>query len=229
MTDQSAAPLPAPESLPLDTTPDAKRRKKKDKLRAAWISFVGRIIAQFVGVAAAIGLGLMLMERHQAASQTTSPQVKRVAVNTAGKRSIAVLPFEDFSGDPQQPSLADAMTEALVTELAKSDALSVISRTSSMYYKGQRKSLPQIAQELKVDVAVEGSVVNAGGRVRITAQLIDASTDEHLWAHSYDRPVGDVLRIQSEIAAAIAQQVSKVLAYRWGPASAFAKSFGGRP
>ena len=204
MQDQAETPQPAP----------AEKKKKKNKVRAAWISFVGRIIAQFVGAAAAIGLGLLLMERHQAASRATSSPVKRVVETVAGKTSIAVLPFEDFSGDAQQPSLADAMTEALVTELVKNDGLSVISRTSSMYYKGQRKSLPQIAQELGVAVAVEGSVVYAGGHVRITAQLIDARTDEHLWAESYDRPLRDVLSVQSDVAKAIAQQVTLALASR---------------
>lgn len=214
MTDQSTAPPPGLESLPLDTTPDAKRKKKKDKVRAAWISFVGRIIAQFVGAAATIGLGLFLLQRHQPAPASLPP-IARVAVKPAsGAMSIAVLPLQNFSSEPRHESFADAMTEALITDLARIDGLRVISRTSSMQYKRQKKSLPEIARELSVDAIVEGSIVHADGRVRITAQLIDASTDEHVWAQHYDRSLRDVLSVQSDVSKTIAQQVNIALASR---------------
>jgi TolB-like protein len=100
--------------------------------------------------------------------------------------SLAVLPLENFSGDPQQEYFADGMTDALITDLSKISAIRVISRTSVMQYKGVKKPLPQIARELNVDAVLEGSVQRSGDRVRITAQLIYGPVDRHLWANSYD-------------------------------------------
>ena len=114
--------------------------------------------------------------------------------------SIAVLPLENLSRDPEQEYFADGMTEALTTDLSKIGALRVVSRTSAMHYKGTNKTLPEIARELNVDGVVEGSVTPSGDRVRITAQLIQARTDHHLWAETYERDLGDVLRLQSEVA-----------------------------
>jgi TolB-like protein/DNA-binding winged helix-turn-helix (wHTH) protein/Tfp pilus assembly protein PilF len=122
-------------------------------------------------------------------------------------RSIAVLPLDNLSGDPSQEYFVDGMTDELITDLAKVGALRVISRTSVMRYKGTKKSLPEIAKELNVDAIVEGSVVRLGQRVRITAQLLHAPMDRHLWAETYERDLGDVLRLQSDVAQAIAQQV----------------------
>jgi TolB-like protein/DNA-binding winged helix-turn-helix (wHTH) protein/Flp pilus assembly protein TadD len=122
-------------------------------------------------------------------------------------RSIAVLPLDNLSGDPSQEYFSDGMTEQLITDLAKINSLRVISRTSVMRYKGTKKGLPEIARELNVDAIIEGSVVRSGKRVRITAQLLHAPTDRHLWAETYERDLGDVLRLQSEVAQAIAQQV----------------------
>ncbi len=122
-------------------------------------------------------------------------------------RSLAVLPLDNLSGDPEQDYFADGMTEALTTDLAQIGSLKVISRTSAMRYKGTDQPLPEIARELGVDGIIEGSVLRAGDRVRITAQLIHASTDEHLWAKSYERDLSDVLSLQSEVARAIAQEV----------------------
>src|SRR5467141_3939223 len=122
-------------------------------------------------------------------------------------RSIAVLPLENLSGDPSQEFFADGMTDELITDLAKVSALRVISRTSVMRYKGTKKGLPEIARELNVDGIVEGSVMRSGNRVRITAQLLHAPTDKHLWAEAYERDLGDVLRLQNEVAQAIVLQV----------------------
>ena len=122
-------------------------------------------------------------------------------------RSIAVLPLDNLSGDPSQDYFVDGMTDELITDLAKVGSLRVISRTSVMRYKGTKKGLPEIARELKVDGIVEGSVMRSGQRVRITAQLLDAHTDQHLWAETYERDLGDVLGLQSEVAEAIAQEV----------------------
>ena len=130
------------------------------------------------------------------------------SANAAGRlRSIAVLPLDNLSGDSSQDYLVDGMTDELITDLAKVGSLRVISRTSVMRYRGTKKSLPEIARELNVDAIVVGSVLRSGGRVRITAQLLNAATDQHLWAESYERDLGDVLGLQSEVAENIARQV----------------------
>jgi eukaryotic-like serine/threonine-protein kinase len=122
-------------------------------------------------------------------------------------QSLAVLPLENLSREAAQEYLADGMTEALITDLAQIGSLRVISRTSAMRYKGTKKGLPEIARELDVDGVVEGSVLRAGNKIRITAQLIHASTDRHLWARSYERDFKDVLALQDEVAHAIARQI----------------------
>jgi len=122
-------------------------------------------------------------------------------------RKLAVLPLTNMSGDPQQEYFVDAMTEAIITELAKIKALRVISRTSVMRYKRTTQSLTSIAEELKVDALVEGSVLRAGNDVRITAQLIRGDSDEHMWAEHYDGNVENILKLQKDIALAIADQI----------------------
>ena len=129
------------------------------------------------------------------------------AAATPPVHSNAVLPHDNFSGDPAQEYFVDGMTDELITDLAKIGALRVISRTSVMQYKGTKKTLPEIARELNVDGIIEGSVMRSGQRVRITAQLLYGPTDKHLWAETYERDLGDVLSLQSEVARAIAQQV----------------------
>ena len=124
-----------------------------------------------------------------------------------GIRSIAVLPLESLSGDASQNYFADGMTDELITDLAQISALRVISRTSVMVYKGARKPLPQIARELNVDAVVEGTVLRSGDQVRITAQLIEASTDRHLWSQSYKGELRDTLALQNRVAGAIADQI----------------------
>ena len=121
--------------------------------------------------------------------------------------SIAVLPLANLTGDPSEEFFADGMTDQLITDLAQVGSLRVISRTSVLQYKETKKTLPEIARELNVDAIVEGSVTRSGQRVRVTAQLLMAPTDRHLWAKTYDRDAGDVLKLQSEVADAIAQQI----------------------
>ncbi len=125
--------------------------------------------------------------------------------------SLAVLPLSNLSGDPEQEYFTDGMTEALIANLSRVKSLRVISRTSAMRYRDSDKSIPQIAEELGVDAVVEGSVLRSGRRVRITAQLIEAATDRHLWAESYERDLGDVLALQSEVARSIADEVRHTL------------------
>jgi TolB-like protein/DNA-binding winged helix-turn-helix (wHTH) protein len=124
-------------------------------------------------------------------------------------RSLVVLPLEDLSGDPSQEYFSDGMTDELITELGQVGKLRVISRTSAMTYKGVRvrRPLPEIARELNVDAVVEGTVLRLGSQVRITAQLIQASSDKHLWAQSYEVELRDILTVQKEVARSIAEQI----------------------
>jgi TolB-like protein/Tfp pilus assembly protein PilF len=133
--------------------------------------------------------------------------VGKIERETSRFRSLAVLPLENLSRDPEQEYFADGLTEALITTLAKIGDLRVVSRTSSMLYKGARKPLREIARELEVDTIVEGSVLRGGDRLRITAQLIDPVQETHLWAESYDRHLRDVLDLQAEVARAIAHEI----------------------
>jgi len=146
-----------------------------------------------------------------------SSQTPKVLRRSAGPRkrankalsiqSIAVLPFENLSRDPEQEYFADGMTEALITDISRIGSLRVISRNSAMRYKGVRRSSSKIAHELGVDALIEGSVLHAGERVRITAQLIDVATDTNLWVQSYERDLRDVLALQGEISSDIARQI----------------------
>jgi TolB-like protein/DNA-binding winged helix-turn-helix (wHTH) protein/Flp pilus assembly protein TadD len=122
--------------------------------------------------------------------------------------SLAVLPLENLSKDPEQEYFADGMTDELITDVAKIHSLRVISRNSVMQYKGKHKPVPQIGRELNVDAVIEGTVTHAGDRVRITAQLIDAREDRHLWADTYEGDLRNVLALQDEVTTAIARQIS---------------------
>lgn len=122
-------------------------------------------------------------------------------------RSIAILPLADYSGDPMKDYFADGMTAELTAELAQVSSVRVIARTSTQTYKGTKKTVPEIANELGVDAIVEGSVELIGNQVRITTQLIDAKTARTLWSHTYDRSMTNVLQLQSEVAQAICSQI----------------------
>src|SRR6266852_9619135 len=122
-------------------------------------------------------------------------------------RSLAVLPLQNLSSDPNQEYFADGMTDALITDLAQIGSLKVISRTSTMRYKKSDKTLPEIARELNVDGIVEGTVQRSGDRVRITAQLIYGPLDKHLWANSYERDLSDVFALERDVTVEIARQV----------------------
>jgi len=136
-----------------------------------------------------------------------SPRQPKQPAQAAQIRSLAVLPLENLSGDPEQEPLVDGMTDALISDLAKIRSLRVVSRTSIKQYKGADRRLPEIARELKVEGVIEGTVAREGERVRVTVQLIDAREDKHLWAERYDRDVRGVLALQSEVARTVAKQV----------------------
>jgi TolB-like protein len=133
--------------------------------------------------------------------------IGKIEQETPRFRSLVVLPLDNLSHDPEQEYFADGLTEALITTLAKIGELRVVSRTSSMLYKGVRKPLREIARDLEVDTIVEGTVLRAGDRVRITAQLIDPMKETHLWAESYDRHLRDILDLQADVARAIAYEI----------------------
>jgi eukaryotic-like serine/threonine-protein kinase len=165
-------------------------------LRRRWSWLAGGLVVLTLGALFVLS-NVDAIREHVLRAPTTAPTV----------RSVAVLPLDNLSADPRQDYFADGMTETLISNLAQIRALKVISRTSAMRYKGTSKSIPQIARELNVDAVIEGSVQRADNRVRITAQLIHAATDTHLWAREYERDVADVLRLQSDVARAIANEI----------------------
>lgn len=140
------------------------------------------------------------------AKPATEPQIRAAPI-----QSLAVLPLENLTRDSEGANFADSMTEALITNLAKIGALRVVSRTSAMRYKNAPKPLPEIARELNVEAVVEGSVQRDGNRVRISARLVSAATDQHLWAEAYDRDLRDILILQDEVARTIARQIQGTL------------------
>ena len=168
-----------------------------------------------LGIVGALALGLLLfrmLRPHSAATDSSaSPRAAAATAQPAEalpSKSIAVLPFQNLSKDEENAFFADGVQDEILTTLAKVADLKVISRTSVMQYRNaEKRNLPEIAQALKVAHVLEGSVQRAANRVRVTAQLIDARTDAHLWAERYDRDLADVFAIQSEIAEKIAQQL----------------------
>lgn len=174
---------PIPESSSASPIPVRTRWKR----RTAWLGLAASLAAVAIFLASS-GLRSRRLDR---------------------KLMLIVLPFENLSGDPQQEYFADGMTEEMITQLGSLDPqhLGVIARTSAMQYKRSHKVTTQIAQELQVGYLLEGSVRRQGSRIRVTAQLIQASDQTHIWGESYDSDVGDVLNLQSEIARAIASQI----------------------
>jgi adenylate cyclase len=136
-------------------------------------------------------------------SATAPPKAKDDGATTSKKPSIAVLPLANMSGDPEQDFFADGLTEDIITELSRFHDLLVISRNSTFVYKGKAVKVQDVAREFGVDYVLEGSVRKAGGRVRVTVQLIDAETDRHIWAERYDRDLADIFAIQDEMTRAI--------------------------
>ena len=127
----------------------------------------------------------------------------RVSARRSRHVAICVLPFANMSGDPEQEYFSDGITEDIITDLSKVSALSVTSRNSAFLYKGEHVDIPRVARELNVSHVLEGSVRKAGGRVRITAQLVDGSSNDHVWAERYDRDLNDIFALQDEISEAI--------------------------
>ena len=145
-----------------------------------------------------IGAGIAGARKWVATRGSATPQIT----------ALAVIPLENLSRDPEQQYFADGLTDALITDLAKMGPLRVTSRTSVMRYLGTKKSIREIGRELNVDAVVEGTVTRAGDRVRVTAQLIQVSTDMHLWADTYEREVSQILDLQRVLATDIARRIN---------------------
>jgi len=174
----------------------------------------GRRRVALIAGASAVVLAAVAVVYVRSRSSAPTPAVEQ-ASQPRVIRSIAVLPLDNFSGDPNQEYFSDGLTDELTTDLATVSALRVISRGSVMQFKGaHRPPTPEIAKALNVDAVVEGSVMRVGDKVRVTAQLIDAPADKHLWAKSYERDSKDVLAMQDEIAQAIAKEINVELTPR---------------
>jgi TolB-like protein len=216
------ADLPGAHSNPLR---DSERKKKKArKVRNVWISFTGRILAQFVGSAASILLGLALVQNFKSGSshtartepvaapaRDTGHQALRRVSGVSGRRSLVVLPVEDLSLTGEQDRFATALTELLTAELAGRPALSVLSRTTATQLRGTAASVPELARELGVDLVLESSVTRSGQHVRVVAQLIDGRSDEHIWVGRFDRDGGDALALQAEVAGLVGRGVEAAI------------------
>jgi TolB-like protein len=216
---QPSAVLSA-ESDQTDPRQTPVKKRKKTKLRSAWISFVGRIVAHLVGAVATVMVGLQLMQSYLppsqplgAASTVAAPASTTPRVRTDGVTVLAILALQNFSGDPTQDVFAEGLTEALTAGLAQVPALQVTSRTSSVYVRGQGGLLPAMAQQLGADLVLEGSIVRAAARVRVTAQLIDARKDTHVWTRVYERTNPDVLELYSGLSAAIVKDVRNAIVH----------------
>jgi TolB-like protein/DNA-binding winged helix-turn-helix (wHTH) protein/Flp pilus assembly protein TadD len=194
----SSAVLPTPgESNVALVSLDADRAGGQTVTRP-WLSAPRIAIAAFIALAGLIALVAFFLRANR-----NSVGVNHLTHSTA----LVVLPLENLSGDKDQDYFADGMTDELIANLAKIRSLHVISRSTAMAYKGTRKPLSEIARELNVDAVVEGTVMRVGNRVRITAELVQVSTDHHLWADTYESQLGDVLALQNRVSSAIVNEI----------------------
>jgi len=177
-------------------TADAKEATNGNKTSLPWIGWVAATAAVAALAATLLALNVFRL-RDRILGRTGAARIQ----------SLAVIPFTNLSGDPTQEYFSDGITDALINALAQIDSVKVISRTSIIRYKKTDKSLPEIAHELKVDGIIEGTVQRSGDRVRISAQLVEAPSDKHLWAASYERDVRDVFGLERDIAGDVAHQV----------------------
>jgi TolB-like protein/DNA-binding winged helix-turn-helix (wHTH) protein/Tfp pilus assembly protein PilF len=184
--------------LAVADAPNAAEALEKTRSRAPWRYAWVILASLFVGAALGLSAGWLMLRRSPA------PEAKSKPLQV---RSLAVLPLENIAATPGQEYLADGMTDELIASLAKVRSLRITSRTSSMEYKGTRKPLSEIARELNVDAVVEGTVQRSGGNVRITAELVQTSSDRALWAETYENQVGDILALQQQVANAIVRQI----------------------
>jgi len=205
--EETSVPPPVPATIELEGGSTSPASSASNPVLAHTISehpgvprwFTSRLAAAIAIVV--VGLAALLAFTIHARSVATNQ------VNATRSTSLVVLPLENLSGDKDQDYFADGMTDELIANLAKIRSLHVISRSTAMTYKGTRKPLSEIARELNVDAVVEGTVMRVGSRVRITAELVQVSTDHHLWADTYESQMGDVLALQNRVSAAIVNEI----------------------
>jgi len=186
---RAAAPQLEPAALEIPSEPGSARRE----FTASRLAILAAAIVVVV-----VAAGVALVHYHPFAASKIAP---------VRNKSLVVLPLENLSGDKDQEYFADGMTDDLIANLAKIRSLRVISRSTAMAYKGARKPLSQIASELNVDAVVEGTVLRVGNRVRITAELVQVSTDRHLWAETYESQMEDILALQNRVSSAIVNEI----------------------
>ena len=205
--EETSVPPPVPATLELERGSTSPASAASNPALAHTISehpgvprwFTSRLAAAIAVVL--VGLAALLVFTIHARNVATNQ------ANATRSTSLVVLPLENLSGDKDQDYFADGMTDELIANLAKIRSLHVISRSTAMTYKGTRKPLSEIARELNVDAVVEGTVMRVGSRVRITAELVQVSTDHHLWADTYESQMGDVLALQNRVSAAIVNEI----------------------
>ena len=189
----------APVTQDQESEPAARGGSRGRSRLRAWLGISAAFVA-VIGIAIGADIGVA----HSWLASRRAAALPRIT-------SLAVVPLENLSNDPEQDYFADGMTDALITDLAKIGSLRITSRTSAMRYKGTKRSIKDIGRELNVDAVVEGTVTRSGSRVRITAQLIQVSTDMHLWAETYERDVSEILTLQNTVATDIARRIDVVL------------------
>ena len=188
-------PVPVEEPDSAEPLPDDVRSEPAGRRWEPAARFL--VVGTAILLACLVGATVLYRYRRAAASEILLPHNK----------SLVVLPLENLSGDKDQEYFADGMTDDLIANLAKIHSLRVISRSTAMTYKGTHKPLSQIASELNVDAVVEGTVLRVGDRVRITAELVQVSTDRHLWADTYESQMGDILALQNRVSSAIVNEI----------------------
>jgi len=202
-----------------ELTPDGLRREQDVDRSRSVTPETGRKLDRIIMVMLALGLAYFAFDKfvlsasREASIAETARQVGRseALIESFGDASIAVLPFDNISDDPANEYFSDGVTEEILNLLAKIPELRVVSRSSAFAYKGKEMHLPEVAATLNVANILEGSVRKAGNRVRITAQLIDARSDTHLWSETFDRTLEDVFAVQDEIAAAVSEALKLAL------------------
>src|SRR5205807_6287091 len=198
--DSAEGPISDASAGPLLSKSDRLKGVSVDKTKRSPRLVLRRLAFVLITVAVIAGVSSQVAVHYARSIDVTKPKSDR-------STSLVVLPLENLSGDKDQDYFADGMTDELIANLAKIRSLHVISRSTAMTYKGTRKPLSEIARELNVDAVVEGTVMRVGSRVRITAELVQVSTDHHLWADTYESQMGDVLALQNRVSAAIVNEI----------------------
>jgi len=198
-----------------ELTPEGFKREKEVDRTDSITPYTGKKLDRLIMVGLALALGYFAFDKFVLAPQREEAQTSaarkegrsEALVESYGEKSIAVLPFVDMSPNKDQEYFSDGIAEELLNLLAKIEQLRVISRSSAFSFKGKDIEIPEIAKRLNVEHILEGSVRKAGNQVRITAQLIDARSDTHLWSQTWDRQLDDIFAVQDEIAAAVVEQL----------------------